>query len=89
MTITDLSPPQEKAAYDPALVVRQDLFLFHWQPLEARELPLPQIEPDPPLGAGLLARIPTIATASRLTRPDQPDYPLQMRYGILQWLELN
>lgn len=89
MTITDLSPPREKAAYDPALVVRQDLFLFHWQPPEARELPLPQIEPDPPATAGLLARIPTIATANRLTRPDQPDYPLQMRSGILQWLELN
>lgn len=89
MTITDLSPPQEKAAYDPALVIRQDLFLFHWQFPEAQEPPVPRIEPDPPATAGLLARIPTIATANRLTRPDQPDYPLQMRYGILQWLELN
>lgn len=35
-----------------------------------------------------MTRIPTIAAANRLTRPDQPDYPLQLRYGILHWLEL-
>lgn len=45
--------------------------------------------PPAPPAASRLQPPNTAATANRPTCPDQPDYPLQMRYGILNWLELN
>ena len=36
-----------------------------------------------------MAHLPILSAASRLTRPDQPNYPLQLRSGILYWLELT